>query len=367
MIYAEKKTIAHTLLFAGLLVLSLNYVLYWVLGFEALRMPVRVSAIAMFALSLAFNFKALRFDILYIPMLGLATLSFLLHGTDALNMLAVLLFVLAASPYSLEVLLADLLKCFAVALLLYLASIALGRAAIVTHTYGGRTRNYLGFSHVNAAALFFLPLLLLLAMKFKRKKVLFCFVVLSFVVLYALTNTRSVLFAVGAFLLGYALFVAMGKAKALTHFRGVFGLIVLYALLGAAFTLSLFAGTNIDVALSYRPTLFHEASASFTPLDWLFGSSAFKEVDNSFIVIVGHYGLIFLAFAVAVLHKSILRCAKTGDAWSYAFILSIVATGSFESFLYRPELIGTLAFWIIVFGYARPNVPIDSRNEATHV
>ena len=100
--------------------------------------------------------------------------------------------------------------------------------------------------------------------------------------------------------------------------------------------------------------MFYEALAGFTPIDWLFGSSVFKEVDNSFIVIVGHYGVLFLACTIAVLHKSILRCAEADDPWGFSFLLAVLACGSIESFIYRPELIVTLAFWAVAFAYSNP-------------
>lgn len=345
----EQRTLAHSLLLAGSFVLGLNYVLYNVFGLEAIRVPIRITALGMFVISALLDFKSLKFDVLFLPMLGLAFLSLALNGLDALNMLAVLLFVLAASPYSLSDVLSDLLKCFVVIAIIYALAVVAGFASLTSYVMNGRVRNTLGFLNVNAAALFFFPLLLLLAKKRPRAWMVNCGVALAFVFLFIVTDTRSLLLGAGVYYVSYILFRFMSKGKTFSGLKGAVGIMVLYASIAIAFSLPLLAGTELDQALSWRPTLFHESLAGFTPFDWLFGSSSFQEVDNSFIVIVGHYGILFLTCVIAILHKAILRCSECGYAWSYSYLLSILVCGSFESFIYRPELIVTLAFWLVVF------------------
>lgn len=351
--------LAHGLLFCGMLVLSLNYLAYSALGFDALRVPMRAAGMVLLALSATLNFRQLRFDLLFLPMFAISVICVLLHGSDALNMVAVLLFVLTASPHGLKSTVRDLTGCFAICTLVYLAALAGGRASTLTYVMEGRTRNTLGFSNVNAAALFFLPLLLLLARKHRHPVVMALFVALAFVGIFALTNTRSALITAGAFFAAQGLFVVLGKSRAPTAARTAVGLAVLLALVVFTFALPLLAGSDLDYALSYRPTLFHNALKDFSLQDWLIGSATFSEVDNSFIVIVGHYGLVFFGCALAVLVKAIRRICVSGDSWAFSFIVAIVACGSVESFLYRPELIAALAFWLAVFGYAQPHLPAD--------
>lgn len=354
LISAGQKAIAHSLFFIGLLALGLNYILYSVFGFDVARVPVRVFALALFSLSAVSNFKSLRFDILFLPMLGLAILGLLMHGVVGLNMLAVLLFVLAASPYPLSTVLSDLFKCFVVVTAVYLLAVMAGLAVNSMYVMEGRTRNTLGFVNVNAAALYFTPLLLLLTVKARQGILVVLGVVLAFAALFVLTDTRSILLVAGVFFVAYLLFIALGRVDTLSRLKGILGLLTLYLLVSLAFAMPLLAGSNLDHALSWRPSLFYEALAGFTPIDWLFGSSDFKEVDNSFIVIVGHYGVLFLACTIAVLHKSILRCAEADDPWGFSFLLAVLACGSIESFIYRPELIVTLAFWAVAFAYSNP-------------
>ena len=349
MIVFGQRTLAHSLLLAGSFALGLNFILYSVFGLEAIRVPIRIAALGMFVLSALFDFRSLKFDVLFLPMIGLAVLSLMLNGLDALNMLAVLLFVLAASPYSLSEVLSDLLKCFVAIAIIYAFAVVAGFVSLTSYVMDGRVRNTLGFVNVNAAALFFFSMLLLLAKERRRAWMVNCGVALAFVFLFILTNTRSLLLGAGVYYASYILFRFMGKGKTPSRLRGAVGLMVLYTLIVIAFSLPLLAGTEFDQALSWRPTLFHESLAEFTPFDWLFGSSSFEEVDNSFIVIMGHYGVLFLACAIAILHKSILRCSECGHAWSYSFLLSVLACGSIESFIYRPELIVTLAFWFVAF------------------
>lgn len=352
MIVFGQRTLAHSLFLAGSFALGLNFILYSVFGLEAIRVPIRIAVLGMFVLSALLDFRYLKFDVLFLPMLGLAVLSLVLNGLDALNMLAVLLFVLAASPYSLSDMLSDLLKCFVLIAIIYILAVVVGFASLTSYVMGGRVRNTLGFVNVNAAALFFFPLLLLLAKKRPRAWMANCGVALAFVFLFIVTDTRSLLLGAGVYYASYILFRLMSNGKTLSRLRGAVGIMVLYASIAIAFSLPLLAGTELDQALSWRPTLFHESLAGFTPFDWLFGSSSFKEVDNSFIVIVGHYGFLFLACVIAILHKAILRCSECDHAWSYSYLLSVLACGSIESFIYRPELIVTLAFWFVVFNSA---------------
>lgn len=340
---------AHTLLVSGMFVLSLNYLLYWAFGIEALRIPIRIAAVPLFLLSALINLRALNFEIVYLPMLGIASLALLLHGGETLNMLVVLLFVLAASPYSSKILISDLLKCFIVLIGIYAIGIATGNVLVTSYVFDGRARNTLGFSHVNAAALFFLPLLLFLYKKRRNRMTASLLIAASFVVLFIETNTRSILVASAVFLMTYGLFIVTTKHDRLSKVRSVFGLSVLYGIVAATAIIPFLAGTELDYFLSYRPTLFYQAVSGFTLSDWLFGSTVFQEVDNLFFVVVGHYGVVYLAIMVLALHKAVLRCAQSGDAWGFSFLLAMLACSFVESFLYRPELVITFAFWAIVF------------------
>ena len=163
------------------------------------------------------------------------------------------------------------------------------------------------------------------------------------------------------------LFILMIKIKNLVPLQGVVGIVLLYSVVVAAFALSLFANSEIDSILSYRPTYFFNALSNLSPIEWIFGSNAFIEVDNSYLVMVGHYGLPFLICAVAVLHKAILRSAEMGDLWTLSFIIAIVVIGSIESFLYRPELIVTLVFWAIAFKRADYNFNDDSGSKLNQI
>lgn len=346
---SKERATAHSLLVSGMFILSLNYLLYWAFGLEILRAPIRIAAIPLFLLSALMNLKLLSFEIAYLPMLGITSLALFLHGGEALNMLVVLLFVLAASPYSSKVLISDLLKCFIALIGLYAIGVATGNVSIASYVFDGRVRNKLGFSHVNAAALFFLPLLLLLYKKMRHRVMASILVAMSFVILFIETNTRSILVTSVVFLIAYGLFFAMGKHGGLSKYRGVFGLLVLYGIVVMTAIIPFLAGTELDYFLSYRPTLFYQAVSDFTPSDWLFGSTAFQEVDNLFFVVVGHYGIVYLALMVFTLHKAVLRCARHGDAWGFSFLLAMLACSFVESFLFRPELVVTFAFWAIVF------------------
>ncbi len=367
MLVKDKKTLAHYLLFAGALALTLNYVFYWVLNLGFMRLPIRIAAVVFFSLSSLMNFKSLRFDVLFVPMVAISCICVLLHGSDALNMLAVLLFVLAVSPYSFNEALDILFKCFLISAVVYLLALATGSAIITTTSHEGRIRNNLGFSQVNAASLFFLPLLLLLYKKDKHFNIKLLSVAVFFISLYALTNTRSVLLSVFIFIFFYIIFLLMRKIKNLVPLQRIVGIVLLYLVVVAAFVLSLFANSEIDSILSYRPTYFFNALSNLSPIEWIFGSDAFIEVDNSYLVMVGHYGLPFLICAVAVLHKAILRSAEMGDLWTLSFIIAIVVIGSIESFLYRPELIVTLVFWAIAFKRADYNFNDDSGSKPNQI
>lgn len=359
-------SLPHGLLFGGMLLLGLNYLVYSAFGFDALRLPVRVMGMALLALSAMLNFRKLRFDFLYVPMLGIAAICVLMHGTDALNMLAVLLFVLAASPYDLRAVIGNLIGCFAICTCLYLAALASGGISSVSYVMEGRTRNTLGFTNVNAASLYFLPLLLALFRKNRHTVITASLVMLVFVGIYLLTNTRSALITVGAFFAARVLFSAMAIRKSPAFIRSVVGIVVLCGLVASAFAIPLLAGSDLDYVLSYRPTLFRDALKDFTPADWLLGSASFAEVDNSFIVMVGHYGLIFFVCAFCVLAKAIKRVSFAEDPWSFSFIIALVACGSVESFLYRPELIATLAFWLIAFNESVKTPSPYERGERRH-
>lgn len=333
----------------GTFIICLNNLLYGTGILVETQLAFRVLSMVLFLVSLAFNIRNLRLTLPWIVVIGLVSVTVLLRGSSSLNFLAILLFCLCSSSFDLAKVLKTLLAVALICFAFYFLFTAMGMVHWVISTYATRTRNTLGFYHVNAAAVFFAAafLLPLTLKKYRLRIILVCF--LFSVAIFFVTDTRGLLvFGALFLLLGLVFRIAFSKLKS-TASKVVIPFAILYGSIVFSYLFPFIGGSRLDVLLSYRLSIFSDVLTSLDFLEVLFGSGVAPEIDNSYIVLLATYGAFFLILIVVFIHRAITQLINQENWCWLAFICSMLLYGVIESLLFRPELLITLAFWAIVF------------------
>lgn len=342
-----KIRIDQMLFTVGTALLSINFLLYSTNNFVNMQNALRMLSVGLLFAALLLSLQKIRLDFSLIVLAGLSVIASVGYGSDALNFTIILLFCANCSCNELEfckrMICSIILACLALYLILY----AIGLINMGYTNYGGRLRFNLGFTNVNAGAIFFLSLVVL-PLHFKKHKLvtLILFLATSFAV-YLLTDTRSVLIFCLLFsclFITFLFFCNKGHEDIVAcvvrtlFFIGITASIVMPAL----------SGSDLDVLLSYRPSIYQEALSSLSPLELLFGSGKAVEIDNSYIVFCTTYGLVFCLFLAYLILRSISVLASRKEWNSLALVGAMFLFAAIEGTLFRPELPITLLFWLFM-------------------
>ena len=344
----SNANISHVLFNTGLLVLCLSSLLNSTSIIEGSENALRVFSIACLMVCLLLNVNKLKVTLPILLILGTTLIAIMLHGFSALNLVAVIIYGMCCSVIQSEQVYKSLIVTLFLSLLLYFGLLITGGLHWEVNNYLGRVRNNLGFYHVNAASLFFAALGIIPVILKRKKAAGMVFFIVACMIIYSLTNTRSILMF--AFLYGIIVFlfsISEKKSKKV-NFPLIISLIILYSTLLFSIVLPLLDIKWLDYLLSNRLSLFQEAINSLGLMGFFFGSNKTSEVDNSFITILSTYGLLTLIIVVAMFHRAIIGLAYKRDWYSLAFVCAMILLGSIESILYRPEFLISLFFWALV-------------------
>ena len=310
----------------------------------------------MLALLLAavMELKSLRLTLPVILVGGLALISLILHGEDALNMLAAVLFALCGTVYGRKdtfrvMRFAVVISFAAYAVLLVMGAIQWGNSLV-----GERYRNNLGFYQVNAAALFFSAAFLMPFAMRRRRGWALAVLGVAAVGLFALTNTRSSAYFAAFFLFFCAVFYLLGERAGRRGAVAATASAVLLVAVCGSFVLPRVGGPQLDLLLSYRLSYFSAALDGLASGGMLFGLDDPSLVDNSYLVLLGVYGAPFLALTLFCIWRAVLNMSIAGCWMDLSLICAMLLYGTAESLLFRPEMMLTLAFWFSVFSNQRP-------------
>lgn len=364
----ENKTpvgLANSAYWLGVIVLCANFLLYSTIEVGVLKLVLRCFGLACLALSVLLNFEKVSFSKQTLILVFVSITSVFIHGDSALNLLVVIVFALASSTYTINQVIKTLVAGFFVSLAIYLLLLLSGQIHFSQYVSTvGRARNTLGFSNVNAAAMFFSALLLLTYWRKWRHGFLLIALIVVLGCLFIATDTRSFLTFGVLFGFTYVLITCLHRSCRLRRLQYPIAIGIVALVVIASFAIVLLKGTEYDVALSYRPAIAYEALSKMSLTEVLLGASNPVEIDSSFIVLVEQYGLIATVIIASLVVSSLKRYLDDGRQWEPAFLVAVLIYSSMEGLLFRPELIISLSFWAIVFygGNVRCNLAANSSN-----
>ena len=327
-------------------ILGANFFLYNTALFD-IRLVLRVIAAVILLAVFLLNFDTIKIKRSEIVAIGFLACLLLLHGSEILNLILIMLFILDVRAVDASSLLSFISKAavfFAIAAAILLMT---GVVSNTVNVYQGRTRNYLGFTQPNATALFYACIMCVpFGAKRKTATVLVCCVLC--LALFWLTDSRGLLVAVITYFLLYLIVGRCYSSKLIGPVKWIVYLTIIASLCISAI-LPLFAGSEVDVLLSFRPTYYYSCLNELSITDWILGAGETSvTVDNFYLITVAIYGLPVLAYFAGKMIFAVKTVTASRDSCRVAFFVAMIVYAICETFLLRPETLITLAFWAMV-------------------
>lgn len=226
-----------------------------------------------------------------------------------------------------------------------------------------KERMTFGFGHPNSAALYYYGLmvnglLLLYFSKFKNRIPLYLLLIFPlWVYIYKLTASRSFLLSIVVLYGSYFYYYLGEKLVPKNRFRfanAVFiGLLFIFMAATLYFSFERNSFPILNKLLSKRLTFYAVFLEQITPLDFLFGSDAYKNlvVDSSYIHLLFEGGIFFfIGFSLFYIFSTVKMVNK--KEWvPICVVISFMAYGLMETVFLFNMLIGTNILWITLYYY----------------
>lgn len=351
--------------------LAINVFLYSTGLVASAKEPMRIMALAALLAAFFLEARELRFSLAELLLLGMLICSVLIHGSGSFNLILVLLYGLVGRRLGQDY--AKTILAWVTLVLVILSGAAIVFGLVSDYSYlsdTGRFRRTFGFGHPNYAAIFFSSLFAcLLLPKFQKPLPIVLVTCVLLFVGYE-TDSRGLMACCFVFTLSVICFGLLYR-RGFRRLPGVIATTLLLIVAAGSFLLPLFEGTVVDELLSWRPALFASFTQSLSTVDWLIGNPVDEfPIDNFFLVSVASYGLPVLILTLLFVLRAVISLAAHDSPVELAFICGTLSYSVVESFLFRPEFIVTMAFWILVFcnaiGDGRGVLNVPNRIDANH-
>ncbi|GAB3459604.1 hypothetical protein GCM10027321_17730 [Massilia terrae] len=299
--------------------------------------------------------KGERLLFVYLLLMAIGALT----SSLSLNMVFILLVCFAVRSIQIRSLASTSTFVLGATILLVLALIQFGYVENGTDVVGiaaelgddERTRMTFGFRNVNAFSGVVTAFCLLLMFSGKRVVLRAASAVMVSYIFYKYTDSRTMLLATCSFIVFSLVFLIFVAHRRLFY-------IVSVVLIAVPIALSILAATVldkfplIDLIFSGRFSFMAEYLNSLPFYRVLIGGVDPPEaltIDNAFALMVGAFGVPFMAYLVWRIFCVIRECALVRDYRTYSFVLSFWLFSFSESNILRPESLICLVFWAIVF------------------
>ena len=287
-------------------------------------------------------------------LLVIAAYLIVINGNVSINMAFMIILSVPLATCQREELVDNYNKVHVFMLLVIVLSLATGVVKNVNWTYMGRTRNSLGFSHVNYAGLLLFSTVSMFLLS--RKEIKWYAVVGSVIVsavIFYYSDSRTGFVGTILFIVFLILFHVIPE-KMLKYIAAI--IITLFFLSPLIWKLPIMNNAIINRLFSTRPGLFLNYIQKNSMINLLFGGSRAGEIDNAFLMLVFNCGLpIYLGTFGAVL-QSALNKIERKKRTEVAFIVAALSVGVMESSLIRPELPCMVFFWTTVISDVKPSL-----------
>jgi hypothetical protein len=344
------------IIFLSLFVSNINYILFNSIGInDTLKNGIRVGVIGLLLFSILFNRKAITFrkeDLLWVFLLFCSLFSFNISQI-IINFVYIILVLIVSKEIEKNRLVKWNYYIMIISIFFVVFILITGITNNLQYSIGGRVRHTFGFSNVNAfSSLVYSFFIMYFMYKDKISKTSTIILVLTMYFIFRFTDTRTMLLAFFIYLFIYILLSRLFKYKKISR-RTL--KIVLVSLVFAPIIFSFISPfllenyPYLDVVLSKRLSIFSSYINRQQPINYLFGGTTVKDIDNGFLTIFFNTGVLFTSYIIYLIVKSINYSVDNKNFKNIAFIISFVYFNAFESLILRPEIVVSICFWIVVY------------------
>lgn len=288
----------------------------------------------------------------------------LINGDVSINVAFMLIMAIAMKSIEKDKILSTYNKVHILIFAVVVFALLSGLVSNESWTYLGRTRNSLGFIHVNYAGLLAFSLIAIYLMQKEsiNWKDYTISVGLSYLI-YRYTDSRTGFYGTIILLLLIIGFQLMPK-----RFIKITSFVISIAAFASPIAWKqLYRFTfRMNTLLSLRPEIFSRYIDSNTFYNFIFGGSIAGEIDNAFLLMLYNCGTFIYVGIAFIVIKSIANKIESKEYVEVAFILSTLAIAMMESSLLRPEIPCMTFFWITVLADLRnrnkETIPISGDN-----
>ena len=338
------------LVYIAAVLLTLNLLLYAFFKVEINKNIIRAACVFICLLVFISRGKVKVIDIIA---LSVPVYLIIINGDVSVNVAFMLIMAMSMKNIEKINILSTYNKVHALVFFVVVLALTSGFVANESWTYLGRTRNSLGFIHVNYAGILAFSMIAIYMMNkdslsWKDFAVSFGF---SFLI-YKYTNSRTGFYGTIIMLLLIIAFSFLPKR--------------IIKIISITITIITFASPivwkqlydytyKMNTLLSLRPYIFSQYIDSNTVYNFIFGGSKAGEIDNAFLLLLFNCGIIIYVGITYIVVTSIINKIEQIEYVEVAFILSTLAVAMMESSLLRPEIPCMTFFWITILSDQKKN------------
>lgn len=208
----------------------------------------------------------------------------------------------------------------------------------------GRVRNFFGFRNPNSLSLYVFSFSVLSILYKKSKKSIFISFILIMIV-YFFTRSRTPFME---FLIFIFLIFFIGEKN--RRIKYTILILLIYGTLLFYIYASIFYDSfqHLDMILSYRLSFINLFFHNMTYFDFIFGGNSFLiTVDNSYLMILRNFGILFLTYLLIKIYFIRKKLFKF-DKYEISFIITMLIFGFFEAVLISPGVPISIIFWYLI-------------------
>lgn len=358
---AAQQKYKKIIVFSVLLLLGMNYLLFSFFRIPGLQNYVRLGIAAVMALHCLLRLLAKdlqRKD--FVLMIGAAALL-ITDGAITFNLTFLLVLTIVLRSVSFEDLLGHATTASTILLMVVLVSLTLGVVDNSLYSVGDRHRITMGFANVNGTSVFAFSIMLIFFLSVKKVQGTFSWVyIASVLVVYILTNSRTMLMAAVALFVAWLLLERLPKRTARMVVFAVAAVMFVFPFIWG---LPFLSNSALNRLLSIRPHYYYEYIKNNPLPFFLFGGSKAVEIDNTYLLLLYNCGIMGYA-AIAAITVVALDSMVRGDRYrEVCFCIAMLVYGQLEGTLVRPEILCVPVFWIcIIKGFTKNDLIITAKD-----
>ena len=358
------------LIATSLFLFNLNYILYNTIDLSNLtKNGIRIFAAVLLLISILFSNKVFslnKIDFIWLILLSTSLLSFNFND-KIINFTYLLILLFTSKSIPIDKILETSFKISVIGIFIVFLFLKLGIIQNLEYTVGSRTRSTFGFKNVNGFSSLIFSLSILYMITRKQIKWYHILLSVSFIfTIYKYTDSRTTM---NSFIVFIIFYLILNKLKGTTIYRryriiikGVISsIIILPIIISMISPVLLRKYPQLDVITSNRISINTSYIYNNNIINFIFGGSALKDIDNGFLTLTFSLGILFVLLTVYLANSAISRLLDKKEIAYLSFIISFFYFNLLEALMVRTEISVSVCFWLILYKTATERKSVNVR------